>query len=398
MKLYQQHVLKNWRDLLDPECTVVIDGDYVAFTVASGIERRTIRAIHKKSGRSMDFKTRTDFWGRNKNNVPSSGSWLSDRNVQQLAKGSTEFVKTDFEVEDVQTTIASDEQIKKNIHAMVDRIKGHLGVKNVLLLVGRGECFRHKLLLANRYKDNRNDTKVLRPLKLSLCKEYIIENMNSELVQGIEADDRCSHYLQKGADNFKKTGKISHIVSVIDKDNYQTSGFLFQPVKDPTHQSSAFDDFDTGLYFTYPAVFKIPNWEDSVGTVEFKKDLCKPMGLLLLTQHLLLGDYATDHFSPLKTLSKEDMPKKPRYGEKTCYKDLIECQTAADCFNLVKRKYTEWFGDRIKYTDWEGNVQDLAWHEYLELIFKCAYMQRWENDTTTIYDLFKEYGIRWEEE
>jgi len=43
--------------------TAVIDGDLYKYAVAFVGEKRTVRVVHRKSGRELIVPTRTDFYG-----------------------------------------------------------------------------------------------------------------------------------------------------------------------------------------------------------------------------------------------------------------------------------------------------------------------------------------------
>lgn len=69
-------------DLLEPDAIVYYDFDQVAYQAAASCEKRTIEVTHKASGRKKVFKTRTEFWGRQKNAV---GGWLKAENTNREA-------------------------------------------------------------------------------------------------------------------------------------------------------------------------------------------------------------------------------------------------------------------------------------------------------------------------
>ena len=92
--------LLDWKKYVRPETIVIIDSDQTTYTAASANERRTIKVTNKETQEVLEFKTRTEFWGRKK---LSLGGWLADQNLQREVNGLPLYTKDDFIVEDVQT-------------------------------------------------------------------------------------------------------------------------------------------------------------------------------------------------------------------------------------------------------------------------------------------------------
>ena len=97
---------ENWKDKVTDDCLIVLDLDQTCFVSAAGVEKRTIKATHKASGRDKIFKNRTEFWGAQKK---VGGGWLKDQNMNMEAKSKSEgreftpWGRDDFTIEDIQT-------------------------------------------------------------------------------------------------------------------------------------------------------------------------------------------------------------------------------------------------------------------------------------------------------
>ena len=101
--------LLDWKKYVRPETIVIIDSDQSAYQAAAANERRTIKVTNKETQEVLEFKTRTEFWGRKK---LSLGGWLADQNLQREVNGLSLYTKDDFIVEDVRMKTASVEGVK----------------------------------------------------------------------------------------------------------------------------------------------------------------------------------------------------------------------------------------------------------------------------------------------
>lgn len=341
-----------------------MDYDQIAFQASSAVEKHTINAIHKSSGRSMSFDNVTSFWGRGK----SVGGWLGETNAKREEAGTTTFSKDDFEIEDVYVS----EPVNHSTQAAKTRINSlckHLGVDNYCGVLGESNTFRHKLLLPSFYKGQRSEHK---PLHLPDTRDYLIKHHNGEIILDIEADDALTMKQFQGWRNYQSNGKITDVVASIDKDSLHTSGFLFN-----------FNKNDKGLI--HPEVIVI---DDSIGDIWIKEKgkskEVKGFGSYWLAYQLLLGD-STDNIRPYQDFSI-------KYGEMSFYKEVSDIKSQAELFSFVKDKYHTWFPDGVSFTAWDNTQVEITSDEWLETIFKLVYMQRIENDPTTFDKLLNFYN------
>ena len=353
------------KDRINENTTLHLDYDQISFQSASVTEKHSIKAIHKGSGRSMDFDNVTSFWGRGKN----IGGWLCDTNAKRAESGATQFTKEDFTIEDVYVN----EPVANATQAAKTRVKGlskYLGIDNYCGVLGESGTFRHKLELPQLYKGQRSEHK---PLHLQDVRSYLVKHHNGSVIQDIEADDALTMKQFLGWKNYKSTGKITDVVGSIDKDSWHTPGFLFNFNKDQS----------TGKY-KYPEVIVI---DDGIGDLwvneKGKSKEVKGYGSYWLAYQLLLGD-STDTIRPYQDFGI-------KYGEQTFYKEAVDIKTQAELFTFVKDKYHSWFPDGVSFTSWTGKEMGISTDEWIETIFKLVYMQRVPNDPTTFAKMLQHY-------
>lgn len=157
----------------------IIDFDWLKYTCAAVGEKRTILVTHNASGREMEFKNRTEFYGSNK-----KGGWLADRN----AKRTSPFEVSEFTITDIQTP----EPVEFALHTaknMLERALRIADTKDYKGYVGKGDSFRVEESTILKYKGNRKD--LIKPVHLDALSDYLIGKWKAEVVEGHEADDIC---------------------------------------------------------------------------------------------------------------------------------------------------------------------------------------------------------------
>ena len=346
---------------LSDGCTIHIDGDQIAFQSAAAVETRSIEVIHKKSNRKMKFKNRTEFYGRGRNSVTG---WLGDLNAKNEAVGKPVFSKDDFEIVDVRDAPELSHALQA-VKTKVQGITNYLHCDRYTAPVGKGETFRHKLVLPAEYKGNRSEVK---PIHLTDCKEYLAAKHNGEWIEGIEVDDHLTKLQYRGWRNYQRTGQITDIVASIDKDSLHTPGFLFN-----------FNKNDGKLL--HPEVIVI---DDSIGNIwdDGKKGI-KGWGSYWMAYQLLIGD-STDNIQPYQKFGI-------KYGEKTFYKEVSDIRSQAELFSFVRDKYRTWFTNGVSFKAWNGEQVEISSDQWLETIFKLVYMHRVDNDPTTFAKMLQHY-------
>lgn len=373
--MFQEFQIKNIEDYITEDTRLVIDADGICYMPASIIDEMYIEVLHKSSSNVKEFKNITEFKGRTK--AVSDDSWLGSLNVSRIAKGQQPFSLEDFEVtpkirEKMKIDIATN-AIDNHISMICEKLK--VPVERTILLLGGKENFRLDLPLPIQYKSDRN--RDLTPTRLKQVRQYLIDNYNVEITEGIESDDKLEIYGFKGYLDYLKSGKFSYIVGSNDKDARATPSLLF----DWSREDGEFKQ-------EYP--WLIPDSSKSVGAGEFNKGKGKYLGFINYCYQLLAGD-TSDTYAPHKHLPR--LPKEQQMGETKFFKLLMSCKDPKELLQCVVDTYVMWFPEGTQYVDWKGDEQNLNTLEWLELQWQCVYMKRTLKDTLTIKMLFDKFGV-----
>ena len=362
-------------DLLEPDAIVYYDFDQVAYQAAASCEKRTIEVTHKASGRKKVFKTRTEFWGRQKNAV---GGWLKAENTNREAackKAGKEFIpwtREDFDVLDIQTPDPV-ENCLHTIKCKANAVLNYLGIPEdrcVGVLGGTGN-FRLDLPMPERYKANRNNT--LRPLLLEDARQYLQKQYNAQVINGIEADDWLAIQQFEGWNHYQKTGKFNKFIISIDKDQRTLPGLVFDPMRndkgDFVRETPMLIDNGMGNIFMKP--------NGDVGGY----------GMLFFGYQMLCGDSA-DNIKPYQGLIG-----KGKFGDASAFSLLSQCSTPKEMWLTITDQYKKWFPKgAVKYTDFNGIDRRISVGQWMSIIFDCLYMKRTFNDQTKLVNVLRNVG------
>ena len=328
----------------DPNIIAVFDADEIAFIVAAACEQRMVKVVNSSNKAEATLKNRTEF--------------------KKLVAG-LEIPEDFFSYEDVQVA----EPIQNAISTIKKRIAKQakrVNAGSYELYIGGVDNFRDFLPLPTKYKSNRKDT--VKPLLLGQIRSYLIDYKGATIVNGREADDALTSRMYDG---FKSGQKIVGMTQ--DKDATQSSGWLLNPNKDdPPKYIKGFGE----LYI------------DSSGA----KDKVRGLGRKFLYLQCLIGD-DIDGYNPrdLVAVVKE---KKPTYGEKTAYKQMLECDNDKKCLQLIADTYKKWLGtEKFTYECWEGKSHTITWVEAFQMYFDCAYMERWEGDKPKVLSMLNKFKV-----
>ncbi len=356
--------LEELRKCTDENTVLVFDYDQIAYLSASVLEETRIKATHISSGVSKEFRNKTEFWGRKKNSL--EGSWLGDQNVMREAQGKRPFTREEFEIESVQIPPEKSHVLyaaKQKVNAICE----HLGIEKYFGVLGKGETFRHELLLPEKYKSNRDTTP--RPLLLTDAKDYLHETHGGVYVTGIEADDKLTTYGYKGHADFKRTGKYSYIPVTMDKDSNSTPQLYFNLYRKDNK-------------FKHPEPIIIP---EGLGKLWMEKNEVKGYGELWLAVQMCKGD-TSDHVRPYQDFGIE-------YGDSSCYKDFAEAKDSHDLWTRVVNKFKEWFPEGVEYQAWNGEKMKMSAGQWASLMFQLVYMHRVPDDKTTFFKMLRHYQV-----
>lgn len=355
---------ENWKNCVDENTVVLIDGDQSAYVLAAANESRTIEVTHKQTGRKKEFKNRTEFYGSKKTTL---GGWLADTNLQREIKNLPLFTKEDFDIEDVQTAEPL-EYCLGGIKQKISSTLNHLGLENYKCILGGKNNFRLNLPAPQQYKSNRNDT--LRPLQLKDAREYLIKHHNGIVVDNIEADDLLSIYGRASYDNYLKTGKFNYIIVSFDKDQLSVPTFMF-------------NNFAEAGKLKHPVPMFV---DDGVGGLFLEKGKLKGYGFKFKMSQMIRGD-TSDGITPYQ-------PFGIKFGETSAYKLIEPCKTKQECLQVVVDQYKEWFPEGVKFTNWDGQEVSMTTGQWMNNIYRMIHMLQSKNDKSSIFSLVKELGVK----
>lgn len=196
---------------------VICDFDSALFRAAQYVEETYLVVKHKRSGKEMTFKNRTEFWGRKKNTIEGEvGKWSEffglaiDRDEFELTEHVK--IKDEFSVDPVGEAF-------KHFNQSVGKIKNaHLATDYKLVIGGKGN-YRFEAAKVQPYKGHRKE----KPIVFYELREKIIAQYGDriEIADNREAEDILGWYGTENFQEFNKTGKWKYLLSYIDKDLLQ---------------------------------------------------------------------------------------------------------------------------------------------------------------------------------
>lgn len=365
-------VVENIKDIVTDDVTIVLDLDQTCYVAAAGAEKRTIVAKHNKSGREMEFKNRTEFWGRQQTVV---GGWLKDQNTNMEAKMAaagrefTPWTRDDFTITDKQYP----EPVENCLHLLkikINAILEHMGTTNGLGVLGGSGNFRLALPTPEIYKGNREDT--IRPVLLSETREYVQRKYGAVVIDGIEADDYLTMKQYEGWLHYKKTGKFNYIVASFDKDQVQCPGLIFNTMRDSTERN-----------WKHPLPWLI---DESMGEIWMEKGKVKGWGKKFFGYQMLFGDQS-DNVKPYQNFEKI------RFGETSAFKVISPCVDEKTMWEAIVNQYKEWFPDGVEFVDHMGIPRKFSAGQWASVIFQAVYMKRTPEDSTTLGQILRMKGV-----
>lgn len=364
-----------WRSKITDDCTLALDLDQFCFIAAAGSEKRTIRAVHKASGKEQVFKNRTEFWGATRTTV---GGWLKDQNMNREAKlkaAGREFTpwgRDDFEIIDVQTP----EPVEYCLHLLkmkINAIFEHLEMthNNGMGVLGGTGNFRLMLPSMERYKGNRDDT--LRPLLLQETRDYVTRKYRAKVIDGIEADDYLSILAWEGWEHYKRTGKFNYLVASFDKDQKGNPGLIFDTMRDSEERT-----------WKHPIPMLI---DDSMGAIWMEGNKVKGWGKKFFGYQMLCGD-SSDNIKPYQGFKLSG-----RFGDTAAFNLIGHLQTEKEMWTAIVDQYKTWFPNGVEFTSWDGTEQKMSAGQWASIIFQMVYMKRTANDRTTLATTLRQVGV-----
>lgn len=320
---------------------LVIDGDEVAYSIASACEDRGIRVTNTSSNGEATFKTRTK--------------------MKKFLKG-IDVPEGLLNVEDTQVAEPLPNALS-TVKSKIANLKEKFETDQVEIYLSGADNFRLSLPLPVQYKSGRKDS--IRPLLLNDIKEYLIKYHKAVVVEGDEADAALTTRMWDGYKNKKKIIAVTQ-----DKDARGAAGHLYNP------------NTDELLYI------------DGIGDLYLNdKGDVKGIGRMWFYYQLLIGDWSVDTFDP-RRIVEAVTGKLPKWGEKTCYNYLAEIESDAHAWKLIVAKYKEWFGEEdFSYQAWDGSTFTGNYLDALQLIADCAHMARWKGDRLNVRSILTKMKV-----
>lgn len=314
----------------------VIDGDEIAFIVASACEKRTIKITNCLNDVSTVFKTRTEF--------------------KNFTKG-LEIPEELFTIEDVQTA----DDLPAALHTVkviLDNIKEACQATEIEIYLSGADNFRDSIPLPSKYKSNRKDT--IKPLLLKDIRAYLVRK-GAKIVNGQEVDDVVSHRMWDG---YKAKTKIIGVTQ--DKDACGSAGWLYN--RDKMEAPEFIDGKDVGQLHI-DAKNKVRGTGRKWGYLQW-----------------LIGD-PTDGYNPCEIC-------KVKYGEKSAFKLLDPLTTDKECIQAIYDQYKAWYPAEVQYTAWDGTEVVTDAIGIMQMYMDCYRMRRWKDDVVNVSELLTKLGTK----
>lgn len=324
--------------------TAVIDLDLYKYHAAAAGEKRSVLVKNKITGKSREYKTRTEFYGdwRKK-----EGGALAKMNEQR----DSPLTWDDYEYEDIQRP----EQIENVLHTaktMVEKDLKLSGAKSFKAFLGEGESFRVGLSTLLQYKDR---DALLKPVALEEVTEYLRKKFKAEVVSGIECDDRVV------MECYQQPKKFAMIE---DKD------FWGCPINvwDRNQQDRGVVNCDKfGHLFL-----------DSKGKVRGEGRI-----------HLLFQIASEDTTDNYKANCFSDV----KWAAKSAYKTLVDCTSDKEAWQVLVDTFKKLYPEPKIVKGWRGDELEIDWKYVLNEQFQMARMLRFEGDNIHIDEVLTKMGV-----
>lgn len=315
---------------------VSVDCDTLVFSSAAVCETRYIRVLHTPTQKEKSFSNRTEF--------------------KEVMKAKNKEITDEYIIKDVQEPEDVSHALKL-VKTYVEKIYDNFSDCEVILCTTASDNFRDKLPYPTAYKGNRLNS--LRPLLLKDAQQYLIGKYKARKAVGHEVDDLTAILAYEAKNQGRET-------------------FLLSPDGD----SRQFDGLKLGKYNSAPSDCIDIKFMHSV---EYDDKGFQSYGFPWMVMQHLTGD-VTDGLKPTYLA-------KVRYGEKTCYNDLVKFTKPEEFVKYSIQKYKEWYPEPFEYTDCFGNKVQADWKSMLELYWMGTTMMRRFDELPNYWKFLEEKGI-----
>lgn len=375
--------VKDIKNIITEDCILHLDCDSIPYFGASLQDDNYVIVKHLSSGREMTFKNKTEFKGSsNKAGVITQKSWLGAKNLEQQAKGKTEFTLEDFSIEQKKKLKDTEDSCMSGaisyMREYLDSILFQSGCKTMICYLGGGSNHRHLEKLPEIYKGNR--TSQARPLLLDECRKWVDNNYNTVIVEGEEVDDRVQREAYYGSLHYEEHKRYNAVLGGIDKDGLGLPCLNFCYMK-------------KGPFWVNPNPWIVEDWEvtGNVGEIEMLDGKCKTTSLLMIARQCCTIDSA-DNYSMYLHLPKELHPKE-KYSDAGFFKQFCILKTPKEVLQGIADRYFITFPRGLSYQAHDGTDVHCDTMTYLEMIFTCVYMLRKPLGEESIKLWFDKYGV-----
>ncbi len=355
---------------------ICFDYDPLLYGAASIGEQRSVKVVHRTSGRELEFKTRTDFYGHWKK---KAGGYLAKINEGRK----TPWLPEDFDYFDVQEPEPI-EFCVKSLKNMILAATEYVGTKVYYGYSGKGKVFREDVSTVVKYKGNRD--KALRPIHLDGLKNYLVRHHNCEIVEKIEADDMCSITSYEAYKKWEKTKSDDDklILCAVDKDYDQGAAHILHP-----NTLGEIRSHDGGF-----------GWLKVDESGKEKKVVGR--GRMWLYFQVMNGDDADNYFA-------NSAAPEIKWGQMSAYKVLKDAKNDKEAFEALMKGYKTLYPAPKKIIGWRGyedqfektvllpNHKDFEievdWLYMLQENFSLAFMLRRLDDKIDVKQTMTKLGV-----
>ena len=288
--------------------SLVIDGDYIKYMIASAGEKRSVDVVHKPTGKVKNFDNRTAFYGHWKKR---EGGWLAETNLDRISNGKAPFSVDEFDFVDLQKAEPI-EFVLSSVKNHINNIVEHLEAKDYQIYIGKGDSWRVEASTLVKYKGSRSS--LIKPVHLEEVEKYLITFHGAKIVRSLECDDRCV---------IDCTEDRSKILVGVEKDfmgcdiNYYIHGDMQSPMN-----ISGF------------------------GELYLKGKSVKGYGYIWWLHQILSGDDSDEYWA--------NSASDKKWGEKSSYKLLADCKNEKEAWQAVIQGYNTLYPEPKMFKGWRG--------------------------------------------
>lgn len=322
----------------------VIDLDLYKYHAAAAGEKRSVLVKNKVTGKSREYKTRTEFYGdwRKK-----EGGALAKMNEQR----DTPLTWEDYEYEDIQRPEPI-ENVLYTAKTMVEKDLKLSGAKSYKAFLGEGESFRVGKSTLLQYKDR---AALIKPLLLDDVTEYLAKKFKAETVSHIECDDRVVMECYQQPKNF---------ALIEDKD------FWGCPINvwDRNQQERGIVNCDKFGHLFLDSKKKVRG----EGRIHLYFQMCS---------NDLTDNYKANCFSD------------KAWAAKSAYAALSGCTNDLEAWFKMKEIFLTLYPEEKQVVGWRGDKLNISWHYVLNEMFQMARMLRFYGDDATAYQTLEKMRL-----